>query len=186
MPGTSLIAPCAAALPGYVAALRAGWSPDNTRPAAAAEQLAAIVADASAFLASLDDRAARGGAITLPDGSQVPRLPGFRRWIWDGTFVGSIGLRWQPGTAALPAHVGYAVVPWKRRQGHATRALRLLLPEARALGLDWVELTTDPDNLASQRIILACGGVAMGVFTKSAAYGGAPGLRFQIMLVEAK
>lgn len=186
MPETRLITPCAAALPDYTAALQSGWSPDNTRPEAAAEQLAAIAADAGAFLASLEDREARGGPVTLPDGSRVPRLPGFRRWIWDGGFVGSIGLRWQPGTSALPPHVlghiGYAVVPWKRRQGHATEALRLLLPEARALGLDWVELTTDPDNLASQRVILACGGVAMGHFAKGAAYGGAAGLRFRIML----
>lgn len=189
MAGTSLIVPCAAALPGYVAALRTGWSPDTTRPAAAGEQLAAIAADASAFLASLEDREARGGPVTLPDGSQMPRLPSYRRWIWDGDFVGSIGLRWQPGTPALPPHVlghiGYAVVPWKRGQGHATRALRLLLPEARALGLDWVDLTTDPDNIASQRVILACGGVAMGPFTKPAAYGGATGLRFRIILDRA-
>src|SRR2546430_6881442 len=34
---------------------------------------------------------------TLPDGSVVPRLPGYRKWIWDGEFCGVIGFRWQPG-----------------------------------------------------------------------------------------
>ena len=26
----------------------------------------------------------------MPDGSFVPRLPGYRRWLWDGKFCGSI------------------------------------------------------------------------------------------------
>jgi hypothetical protein len=89
--------------------------------------------------------------VILPDGSTVPRLPGFRRWIWDDEFCGSIDFRWQPGTSDLPAHVlgniGYAVVPWKRGRGYAKRALGLLLREVRSTGLTFVELTTDPDNL---------------------------------------
>jgi predicted acetyltransferase len=51
------------------------------------------------------------------------------------------------------------VVAWKRRRGYATAALRALLPEARALGLDHVEITTDSINEPSQRVILANGGV---------------------------
>ena len=80
--------------------------------------LARIAADAPAFLASLVDREAAGDPITLRDGTKVPRLPGYRRWLWDGEFCGSIGFRWQRGTEALPphclGHIGYAVVPWKR------------------------------------------------------------------------
>ena len=71
-----------------------------------------------------------------PDGSTAKRLPGFKRWLWDGEFCGSIGLRWQPGTTALPphclGHIGYAVVPWKRRRGYATQALRDCSFELRA------------------------------------------------------
>ncbi len=74
--------------------------------------------------------------IRLPGGGEVPRLPGVVLWIWDGGFCGAINLRYQPGTEELPphvsGHVGYAVVPWKQRQGHTTRALGLLLPIARA------------------------------------------------------
>jgi predicted acetyltransferase len=131
-----LVKPSLTFLPEYKAALERGWSPDNVREAAAiAEELDRIAADPAAFVAALDDPDAKGEPITLPDGSTVPRLPGFRRWIWDGAFCGSIGFRWQPGTPALPPHVlghiGYAVVQWKRGRGCATRALAPMLVEAR-------------------------------------------------------
>lgn len=180
-----LITPTRADLPGYVDALERGWSPDNVRGRPAAEeQLARIVADPDGFIASLDDREARGPAVTLPDGSQVPRLPGFVRWISDGEFCGSIGFRWRPGGEDLPphclGHVGYSVVPWKQGRGCATAALGLLLPEARATGLRWIELTTDPDNWASQKVILANGGVLVERFVKPPMYGEAESLRFRI------
>ena len=99
---------------------------------------------------------------------------------------GSIGFRWRPGTEDLPptclGHVGYAVVPWKQGRGHATAALRLILPEARAKGLRWIDLTTDPANLPSQGVILANGGVLLERFIKPAIFGGAEGLRFRVAL----
>jgi predicted acetyltransferase len=45
-----------------------------------------------------------------------------------------------------------------------------------------VELTTDPDNLPSQRVVTSNGGVLMGRFTKPAQYGGDDHLRFRIDL----
>jgi predicted acetyltransferase len=181
-----LVIPSLDHLPGYLAALERGWSDDNLRPIVAQEEIAAIRADAAAFVAGMTDREAKGDPITLPDGSQVPRLPGFRRWMWDGEFCGSIGLRWQPGTAALPphclGHIGYAVVPWKRRRGHARRALSLMLPLARAEGLPFVQITTDPDNVASQRVIAANGGTLVEEFAMPPNYGRARGLRYQIDL----
>ena len=182
-----LIRPSRAHLASYVAALARGWSADNVRgAAAAAEELERIRADADEFLAALEDREGKGAPVSLPDGTLVPRLPGFRRWMWDGEFAGSIGFRWQPGTTALPphclGHIGYAVVPWKQRMGYATLALGLLLPEARAVGLPFVEITTDPGNLASQRVIEANGGELLEHFVKPAQFGGAPGLRYRIHL----
>ena len=179
-----LVHPSAEYLPGFERALRAGWSPDNLHPEAAAEQLERIALDPERFLAEQDDRDAAGPPLVLPDGTTVARLPGYHRWMWDGEFCGQIGFRWQRGTNELPpyclGHIGYSVVPWKRRRGYATRALALLLPEARLEGLDWVELTTDADNVASRRVIEANGGVLVEPFDKPAAYGGAPSLRFRI------
>jgi predicted acetyltransferase len=182
-----LVVPALEYLDGYADALRRGWSPDNIRlEAAAREHLAAIAHDPAAFVASLDDPEAKGGPVTFPDGSQVPRLPGFRRWMWDGEFCGSIGFRWQKGTSALPpyvsGHIGYAVVPWKRQRGHATRALALLLPEARRRGLAYVELTTDVDNLPSQRVIAANGGTVRERFDAGPIHVKAELLRWRIDL----
>ena len=182
-----LVWPAGEYLSSYVSALERGWSADNVRGAAAArEELEKIAHDPARFFAELVDREASGPPITLPDGSTVPRLPGYHRWLWDGEFCGSIGLRWQPGTSALPpyclGHIGYGVVPWKRGRGYATLALRAILPEARAEGLSYVEITTDPANVASQKVIQANGGVLVEQFTKPGQYGGAEGLRFRIVL----
>lgn len=180
--------PSLEALPQYAAALRRGWSPDNIQGRKTAEeQLVRIAEDPVAFLASQDDPEGRGPPIELPDGSEVPRLPGYYRWIWDGEFCGTVGFRWAPGTPELPAHVfghlGYGVVPWKRGRGCATRALALILPEARAMGLPYVELTTDDENLASKRVIEANGGVLVERFAMPAAYGGVgEKLRYRIAL----
>lgn len=171
-------------LPGYVHALEQGWSPDNLRPEAAAEQLARIAQDPVRFLAEQIDREAKGPPVILPNGQEVRRLPGYARWIWDGEFCGSISFRWQPGTTDLPphclGHIGYSVVPWKRNRGYATRALRLLLPETKHEGLAYVELIADADNLPSQRVIERNGGQLIERFRKSAEYGDKESLRFRI------
>ncbi|MEO8005453.1 MAG: GNAT family N-acetyltransferase [Betaproteobacteria bacterium] len=184
-PDPELVWPAAAYLPSYVAALTRGWSPDNIRGAAAArEELDLIAGDPDAFVAGLVDREAKGPPVTLPDGSQVARLPGYRRWVWDGEFCGSIGFRWQPGTSALPArvlgHIGYAIVPWKQGRGYAKFALKSILADVRAEGLHYVEITTDTTNLASQRVITANGGALVERFMKPSQYGGHEGLRFRI------
>ena len=57
-----------------------------------------------------------------------------------------------------------------------------MLPLAKAEGLDHVEITTDPDNLASQRTIEKCGGRLVERFRKPEAYGGAETLRYRIDL----
>lgn len=182
-----LVVPARPYLASYTAALERGWSPDNVRgELARTEELERIATNADRFLALLTDREAKGGPLRMPNGTLVPRLPGYRKWMWDGEFVGTIGFRWQPGTDALPphilGHIGYAVVPWKRGRGYATTALRLLLPEARAEGLSCVELTVEPGNLSSRHVIEANGGVLAEEFNAGPMYGNKIGLRYRISL----
>ena len=158
----SLVLPSAKHLASYVDALNRGWAPDNTRGAASTrDELEKIARDAPVFLSGLVDRQGKGPAVTLPDGAKVPRLPGFHQWIWDGEFCGAISLRWQPGTTTLPphclGHIGYSVVAF-------------------------VEITCDPENFASQRVIEHNGGVLVERFIKPAHFGHASGLRYRITL----
>jgi predicted acetyltransferase/predicted enzyme related to lactoylglutathione lyase len=172
-----LVWPAAQYLPSYIHALQQGWSPDNLRPEAAQEQLARIAASPDRFLAEQVDREAKGPPVILPDGRQVLRLPGYSQWMWDGEFCGLINFRWQPGSTDLPpyclGHIGYSVVPWKRRLGYATRALRLLLKQAVKEGLPFVQIVADADNVPSQRVIETNWGKVIERFDKY----GTPGLR---------
>jgi predicted acetyltransferase len=181
-----LVWPAADHLPSYVHALSDGWSPDNLRPQTALDELERIRLNPARFIAEQVDRDASGPPVMLPDRSIVRRLPGYKLWMWDGEFCGAIGFRWQPGTSHLPphilGHIGFSVVPWKRRRGYATRALQLLLPYVREEGLSYVELTTDPGNVASQRVIEANGGQLVERFARPAVFGGAEALRFRILL----
>lgn len=182
-----LVWPGEAYLDSYREALERGWGPNTLRMTESAqEELASIDRDPVSFLALKVDREARGGPILLPDGTQARRLPGYCLWAWEGAFCGWIGFRWQPGTPELPPHVlghiGYSVVPWKRRQGYATRMLAGMIEEVRKEGLPYVELTTDVDNIPSQKVILANGGTLVEPFTKLAVHGGGEGLRFRIPL----
>jgi predicted acetyltransferase len=176
-----LVEPSMEYLPSYVAALETRWSPNNVRDVSG-EQLAAIREAPVAFIAGLS---LQGGTISLPDGTVVPKLPFIARWMWDGTFCGSISLRWQDGTDALPPHVlghiGYAVVPWKQGRGYASEALRLVLVEATRIGIRRLEITTDPDNIASQRVIEKNGGRYVESFVNEH-FGPEPHLRYVVEL----
>lgn len=171
MPGrVSLHAPSRALLGAYEAALRGGWSPNTTRDVAP-EQLAAIAADPDGFIAGLIEP---GGLIRLPDGIEVARLPDRIRWIMaedlaGRPLVGSINLRWQEGTTALPEHVlghiGYSIVRAYAGRGYATAALAAILELASAeTGLPFVTLSCDADNHASRRVIEKNGGQLTGTF----------------------
>ena len=62
-------------------------------------------------------------------------------------------LRIPAGKNQYRGHIGYWVTPPARGRGICTRALRLLARWALdELELQRLELITDPDNLASQRV----------------------------------
>lgn len=183
-----LVAPAAAYLDSYRDALRRGWSSvtaEEDADAAAAE-LAEIDADPALYLERMNHPTEMDRPVVLPDGSEVPRLPGLRRWMWDGDYCGAVSLRWQPGTMDLPegclGHIGYAVVPWKRRRGYATSALAQMLTLARDEGLPFVDIVTDLDNVASQGVVRANGGLVEEEFVTPPSTGSHPAVRWRVLL----
>jgi len=69
----------------------------------------------------------------------------------DGRLAGSIAMRVDEFNAT--GSLGYWCAPEARGRGVVTRALRLLCRYAfEELGLERLELVTDPDNAASQRV----------------------------------
>jgi predicted acetyltransferase len=57
-----------------------------------------------------------------------------------------------------------------------------MLPEARQVGLPYVEVVADLENVPSQRVILANGGTLIETFEMIAAYGNGKALRYPITL----
>ena len=70
--------------------------------------------------------------------------------VGTGELLGAIGM----GVNGLMkiGHIGYWIAAPARRRGIASSALRLLSGWALEQGFGRVELITDPDNIASQRV----------------------------------
>ncbi|MFH1227489.1 MAG: GNAT family N-acetyltransferase [Planctomycetota bacterium] len=83
-------------------------------------------------------------------------------WIIDDDeIIGVLSLRHEliPSLEKYGGHVGYAVRPSKRRQGYATKALKMLLPIASKLGIKKLLVTPDANNIASIKVIESNGGI---------------------------
>ena len=108
------------------------------------------------------DAWSRGEQLQSPD--WVPCTTLF--WVEEDTLLGVINLRHALNEflRTFGGHIGYSVRPSARRKGHATSMLRAILPHARALGLDHVLVTCDPDNIGSLRAIEHNGGVHLSTY----------------------
>ena len=73
--------------------------------------------------------------------------------------MGRINLRAAstPHIEQYGGHIGYDVEPEHRGHHYAARAVRLLIPLARRLGLDPLWITCDPENTASRRTLEIAG-----------------------------
>ncbi len=101
-------------------------------------------------------RRATDGATAPYDGAASTNPFGYYQIVVDGAAVGGIGFHGPPRDGVV--EVGYAVVPRARRQGVASRSLRLLLDVAAELpGVRVVCGRTTADNVASQRVLQGAG-----------------------------
>lgn len=110
-------------------------------------------------------------------------IPSKEFWIVDADgYAGRIilGLAYYPSPERLGHHVGYAVRPTKRKLGYATQALKLMLEEARNLGIQRLMPTCGHDNVASQKVIEANGGVLLSPLSSEET--NPPEQRFLILL----
>jgi predicted acetyltransferase len=91
-----------------------------------------------------------------------PRVPQTTYWATlDAKVVGHIGLRHRLNAelAEFGGHVGYDVRPSSRGHGIAKEMLRQILQTPKAREIGRLLLTCAPDNVASNRVIVANGGV---------------------------
>lgn len=112
-------------------------------------------------------------------------VPATHYWLVEGAdFIGRVSLRHEltEQLRLIGGHIGYEIRPSRRGQGYGKAALGLVLPKARARGLERVLVTCDADNHASRRIIEHHGGVPDRPYAPPGA--AVPALRYWIALAE--
>lgn len=104
------------------------------------------------------ERANHAHGKQLPDGW----VPASTFWLVDGDeIVGEANLRHEltEHLRTVGGHVGYWIRPSMRRKGYGAHILRMILPEAKKIGIERLLVTCDETNEASRRIIETNGGV---------------------------
>jgi predicted acetyltransferase len=148
----------------FVEAMREGYSRDNLR-AETPQTIADVAAAPDWFVGTLLNPPT---TIVRPDGSLGERVPETILWWVEGdAFLGSISVRHRLNAVleSWGGHIGYAVRPSARGQGHASAMLAAMLDHCqRELpSLHRVMLTASAKNPASIRVIEKNGGVLQEV-----------------------
>ena len=94
----------------------------------------------------------------------MPRIAALTPTFWlyaNGVPVGFGNVRHFLTDALSKAggHIGYGIAPRFRGKGYGNEILRLLLNQAKAIGIKKALVTVHLDNIASQAVALANGGV---------------------------
>lgn len=96
---------------------------------------------------------------------EAPLVPETTYWaVVDGNVVGRISLRHRikGNLTKIGGHIGYEVRPSFRNRGYAKEMLRQVLETPKAREIGNLLLTCSPDNVASNKTILANGGRLTG------------------------
>lgn len=100
--------------------------------------------------------------VNLPEGY----VPATTFWLIDNNeFIGRVQIRHALTEHLVKrgGHIGYYIRPSKRKMGYGKKILELALLEAKKLGLSKVLITCDDNNIGSQKIIEANGGILENV-----------------------
>ena len=100
--------------------------------------------------------------VGLLDGWRVPETTFFL--YVDGVVVGMGSIRHFLTDALrnVGGHIGYCISPKYRKKGYGKEILKRLIVEARSIGIGDILVTTNLDNYASQKVVLANGGKETG------------------------
>ena len=88
-------------------------------------------------------------------------VPQTTYWLIDNDeFIGEIGIRHELNDNLINygGHIGYGVRYSKWKQGYGTKMLAFALDKAKKMGLEYVLITCDLENIASAKVIENNGG----------------------------
>lgn len=160
--------PKLAYMPSFINALREGFHM-GAQPPKTEDDILKIETDPERFIA--DCAKPQSVHYTGSDNKIWERVPQEDWWYIDGhTFIGRITAKHYLNEHLLndAGHIGYSVRPSEHGKGHATAMLNLALDYYRTHhDMKELLLTCEVGNIASEKVIIRCGGIFEDVRIRS-------------------